>query len=148
MEFTLLPTWANVIAVIAILGIIGSAFMPKVKNLNMATTGKTAYYITAVSVAVALATVFLTMAGIDTSGGVFTAYGIILFCGLLASAFGAMDIDDHKFALFWIGGIVIVCLIFATLAFSNVAFAAIWLAVIGALFFVGQLLFPTKKEKK
>ncbi len=145
MEFVFLPAWATFCAIAAIIGLVVFSLLPTVKNMTatLAFSAKSAYYIGAIVIAVALAAFFCIAGGINTSIGVLIAYGVILFFGLVACAVSEGSRNVVKIT----AGVVVVCLVLATLAFSNVAYAAIWIAVVGAAFFVGNTLFPAKKDR-
>lgn len=145
MEFVFLPAWATFCAIAAIIGLVVFSLLPTVKNMTatLAFSAKSAYYIGAIVIAVALAAFFCISGGINTSIGVLIAYGVILFFGLVACAVSEGSRNVVKIT----AGVVVVCLVLATLAFSNVAYAAIWIAVVGAAFFVGNTLFPAKKDR-
>lgn len=143
MEFVFLPAWATFCAIAAIIGLVVFSLLPTVKNMTatLAFSAKSAYYIGAIVIAVALAAFFCIAGGINTSIGVLIAYGVILFFGLVACAVS----EGSKNVVKVTAAVVVVCLVLATLVFSNAAFAAIWIAVVGAEFFIGNTLFPAKK---
>ncbi|MEE6206523.1 MAG: hypothetical protein VZR95_00510 [Alphaproteobacteria bacterium] len=143
MEIVFLPAWATFCAIAAIIGLVVFSLLPTVKNMTatLAFSAKSAYYIGAIVIAVALAAFFCIAGGINTSIGVLIAYGVILFFGLVACAVSEGSRNVVKIT----AGVVVICLVLATLAFSNVAYAAIWIAVVGAEFFIGNTLFPAKK---
>ncbi|MBO6281805.1 MAG: hypothetical protein J6N49_04665 [Alphaproteobacteria bacterium] len=144
MEFVFLPTWANIVAIIAILGIIGSAFLPKFENITktLSVSAKTAYYTTAMSVVVALGAIFCFLSHVTVGGSLLIVYGVIAGIGVIACMFACME-EPIKGAL-CVGAVVAIAIMFATLAFANVAFAAIWVTVLGLTLFVGHMLFKEK----
>lgn len=146
MEIVFLPAWANICVIAAVIGLIGMSFGPKVAN-KIAVSAKAAYYIIAMSVVAALGAIFALLAGISVTGGVLGAYAGIGGIGLLAAMFSCMGAESPKYVP-TVGGIVAIVVVFATLAFANIAYAAVWLSVLTVLLFVGRMLFPKSKTDK
>lgn len=147
MEIVFLPAWANVCVIAAVMGLIGMSFGPKVANKIAVVNAKAAYYIIAMSVVAALGAIFALLAGISVTGGVLGAYAGIGGVGLLAAMFSCMGAESPKYVP-TVGGIVAMVVVFATLAFANIAYAAVWLSVLAFLLFVGRMLFPKSKTDK
>ena len=146
MEIVFLPAWANICVIAAILGLIGMSFGPRVTN-KITENAKAAYYIIAMSVVAALGAIFALLAGISVTGGVLGAYAVIGGVGLLSALFTCLGTESPKYVP-TVGGIVALVVVFATLAFANIAYAAVWLSVLAILLFVGRMLFPKSKTDK
>ena len=143
MEIVFLPVWANICIVAAVLGLVGFSFGPKLADKITVVSARAVYYITAMSIVVALGAIFALLSGVSVTGGVLASYAVISGIGLVAAGFSCMGAESPKYVPA-IGGIVTVAIVFTTLAFANIAFAAIWLAVLAVLLFIGRTLFKTK----
>ena len=147
MEIIFLPAWANSCVIVAVLGLIGMSFGPKVANKITVANAKAAYYIIAMSVVAALGAIFALLAGISVTGGVLSAYAVIGGVGLFVALLTCLGTESPKY-IPTVGGIVALVVVFATLAFANIAYATVWLSVLTVLLFVGRMLFPKSKTDK
>lgn len=137
MEVIFLPAWANITAIIAIITLCVALMWGKVN--------KTSYSILSGAVAVGLATYLLATAEDFCALGVTTSAGVVLFLALVVAAI-AMGLGEHPASkvLKVVIPITIGCIMLTTLLYSNTLGAAIWLAVVGFMFFAGYLLYRGK----
>lgn len=148
MEIVFLPAWANICVIVAVLGLIGLFIGPKfkVKKITITNT-KATYYIASASVVVALGAFFALMSDIHITGKLLTAFAVIEAVGTIVAGISCLADESTKHVPA-IGGIVVILLVFTTLAFANVGYATVWLAVLSLLLFIERVLFPSPKKKK
>lgn len=132
-----MPAWANITAIVAIVILCIALMWGKIN--------KTGYSILSGAVAVGLATYMLATAGDFCAFGITTSAGVILFMALVVAAI-AMGLGEHPApkVLKVVIPITIGCIMLTTLLYSNTLGAAIWLAVVGFMFFAGYLLYRGK----
>lgn len=156
MEVIFLPAWANFAAIVAIILLCATAWGGKINNSmsNIMTLSrasfKGAYYAFAALAVVLLGSFFFIIAPItgDTNWLIGINLGI-LFLSFLVCVLGGMDSDNINRLIMRVAIASSCCLMFATLMFANVGYAAIWIGAVAMFGILGHLLFsPNKGEKK
>lgn len=154
MEVIFLPAWANFIAVVAIILLCATAWGGKINSMSNITLTKAnfkgAYYAFAALAVVLLGSFFFIIAPItgDTNWLIGINLGI-LFLSFLVCVLGGMDSDNINRLIMRVAIASSCCLMFATLMFANVGYAAIWIGAVAMFGILGHFLFPsTKGEKK
>lgn len=149
-NIVLLPMWANLLFIAAIMTLIGLAVSKKI-NLKQAwgvLSAEVSFYVISAIVVMTEAVVFFAMAPMqELSASYLITIGVMMFLAFLVSALGSMDSNNKKILLLTVWGIFLMLVTLVTLIYCSVTFAAIWVATLTAFGFIGFKLFSAPAKK-